>query len=125
MGGEGLLAQIVVDKYVDHLPLHRQMQRFNDWVKAVLNHVAALYEAHKKILLACGYLRSKFWMKVKKVLLTRATTGYITTVRTTWCCSITEEDVDGKALMIFKKTTRVICKPMDMLPTMTLIQGKA
>ena len=63
MAGEGLLAQIVVDKYVDHLPLHRQMQRFarsgvsiaqstiNDWVKAVLNHVAALYEAHKKIVL--------------------------------------------------------------------------
>jgi transposase len=70
MAGEGLLAQIVVDKYVDHLPLHRQMQRFarvdvniaqstiNDWVKAVLTHIAALYEAHKKIVLACGYLHA-------------------------------------------------------------------
>jgi transposase len=70
MAGEGLLAQIIVDKYVDHLPLHRQMQRFarvgvniaqstiNDWVKAVLTHVAALYEAHKKIVLACGYLHA-------------------------------------------------------------------
>jgi transposase len=70
MAGEGLLAQIVVDKYVDHLPLHRQMQRFarvgvniaqstiNDWVKAVLSHIAALYEAHKKIVLACGYLHA-------------------------------------------------------------------
>ena len=70
MAGEGLLAQIIVDKYVDHLPLHRQMQRFersgvkiaqstiNEWVKAVLNHVAALYEAHKRILLACGYLHA-------------------------------------------------------------------
>jgi transposase len=28
MAGEGLVAQIVVDKYVDHIPLHRQMQRF-------------------------------------------------------------------------------------------------
>lgn len=70
MAGEGLLAQIIVDKYVDHLPLHRQMQRFarvgvniaqstiNDWVKAVLTHIAALYEAHKKIVLACGYLHA-------------------------------------------------------------------
>ena len=70
MAGEGLLAQIIVDKYVDHLPLHRQMQRFaragvniapstiNDWVKAVLTHMAALYEAHKKMVLACGYLHA-------------------------------------------------------------------
>lgn len=70
MAGERLLAQIIVDKYVDHLPLHRQLQRFqragitiaqstiNDWVKTVLNHVAALYEAHKQILLACGYLHA-------------------------------------------------------------------
>ena len=70
MAGEGLLAQIIVDKYVDHLPLHRQMQRFarsgvniaqstiNDWVKAVLTHIAALYEAHKKIVLACAYLHA-------------------------------------------------------------------
>ena len=28
MAGEGLLAQIIVDKYADHIPLHRQMQRF-------------------------------------------------------------------------------------------------
>lgn len=28
MAGEGLLAQIITDKYIDHLPLHRQMQRF-------------------------------------------------------------------------------------------------
>jgi len=70
MAGEGLLAQIIVDKYVDHLPLHRQLQRFhragvtiaqstiNDWVKAVLNHFAALYDAHKRMVLACGYLHA-------------------------------------------------------------------
>lgn len=70
MAGEGLLAQIAADKYIDHLPLHRQRQRFqragvdiaqstiNDWVKAVLNHAAALYEAHKRIVLACGYLHA-------------------------------------------------------------------
>jgi transposase len=70
MAGEGLLAQITVDKYVDHLPLHRQLQRLqragvtiaqstiNDWVKAVLTHITALYEAHKRLVLACGYLHA-------------------------------------------------------------------
>ena len=29
IAGAGLLAQIVIDKYVDHLPLHRQQQRFS------------------------------------------------------------------------------------------------
>ena len=70
MAGEGLLAQIIVDKYVDHLPLHRQLQRFeragvpiaqstiNDWVKAVLTHLTALYEVHKKEVLDSGYLHA-------------------------------------------------------------------
>ncbi len=70
MAAEGLVAQIIVDKYADHLPLHRQMQRFeragvkiaqstiNDWVKAGLTHITALYEAHKRLVLACGYLHA-------------------------------------------------------------------
>ena len=70
MAGEGLLAQIIVDKYADHLPLHRQLQRFarasvtiaqstiNDWVKAALTHLTALYEVHKRVVLACGYLHA-------------------------------------------------------------------
>lgn len=70
MAGEGLLAQIIVDKYVDHLPLHRQLQRFeragikiaqstiNDWVKAVLVQLTALYEVHKKEVLQSGYLHA-------------------------------------------------------------------
>ena len=70
MAGEGLLAQIIVDKYVDHLPLHRQLQRFeragvtiaqstiNDWVKAVLVHLTALYEVHKRQVLASCYLHA-------------------------------------------------------------------
>ncbi len=70
MAGEGLLAQIMVDKYVDHLPLHRQLQRFeragikvaqstiNDWTKAVLLQLTALYEAHKKQLLQSNYLHA-------------------------------------------------------------------
>jgi transposase len=68
LAGEGLLAQMIVDKYLDHLPIHRQLQRFermgvtiaqstsNDWFRMVLNHLHALYEAHKRITLATSYL---------------------------------------------------------------------
>lgn len=70
MAGEGLLAQILVDKYMDHLPLHRQLQRFeragvtiaqstiNDWVKAALNQLTALYETHKTQVLSTSYLHA-------------------------------------------------------------------
>lgn len=68
MAGEGLLAQMVVDKYCDHLPIHRQLQRFarmgvniaqstsNDWMRMTLNHLYGLYEVHKKKTLDTGYL---------------------------------------------------------------------
>ena len=68
--GEGLLAQILVDKYMDHLPLHRQLQRYqragvtiaqstiNDWAKNSLFAVTALYELHKKQTLNTGYLHA-------------------------------------------------------------------
>ena len=68
MAGEGLLAQILVDKYMDHLPLHRQLQRFarvglevpqstlNGWVKNSLDLFVGLHELNKKDILATGYL---------------------------------------------------------------------
>jgi len=68
MAGEGLLAQMVVDKYADHLPIHRQLQRYermgvriaqstsNDWMRMTLNHLHSLYEVHRKITLDAGYL---------------------------------------------------------------------
>jgi transposase len=68
MAGEGLLAQITIDKYVDHIPLHRQLQRFEragikiaqpticGWVKLVLMHLVALYDLHKQYVLASRYL---------------------------------------------------------------------
>jgi len=70
MAGEGLLAQIVIDKYVDHLPLHRQMQRFErssvklpystltDWVSSTCKLIEPLYEALKKEVLKSGYLHA-------------------------------------------------------------------
>ena len=68
IAGPGLLAQIVIDKYVDHLPLHRQQQRFSrqnvnlaystitDWVSATCKLIAPLYDALKKEVLASNYL---------------------------------------------------------------------
>lgn len=68
MAGEGLLAQMIVDKYLDHLPIHRQLQRYermgvkiaqstsNDWFRMALNHLYALYQAHKRITLATSVL---------------------------------------------------------------------
>ncbi|RYY83801.1 MAG: IS66 family transposase [Chitinophagaceae bacterium] len=68
MAGEGLLAQMVVDKYMDHIPIHRQLQRYgrlgvtiaqstsNDWMRTALNQLHSLYEVHKRITLATAYL---------------------------------------------------------------------
>jgi len=59
LAGEGLLAQVVIDKYVDHLPLHRQMQRFErsgvklaystltDMVSGTCDLIAPLFDALK------------------------------------------------------------------------------
>ncbi len=70
MAGEGLLAQIVIDKYVDHLPLYRQMQRFEraglqlpystltDWVSGTCKLIEPLYEALKKQVLQSPYLHA-------------------------------------------------------------------
>lgn len=70
IAGAGLLAQIVIDKYVDHLPLYRQMERFkreginiaystiSDWVRGTVNLISPLYDAHKKIILASDYLHA-------------------------------------------------------------------
>lgn len=68
MAGPGLLAQIVIDKYVDHLPLYRQMQRFErsgvklpystltDWVSSTCRLIEPLFAALKKEVLASNYL---------------------------------------------------------------------
>ena len=68
MAGEALVAQILADKYMDHLPLHRLLQRFarvgliiaqstiNGWVKNALLLLIALYELHKQQIVNSGYL---------------------------------------------------------------------
>jgi len=70
MAGEGLLAQIIIDKYVDHLPLHRQMQRFErtgvklsystltDWVSGTCLLIQPLFASLKKEVLQSCYLHA-------------------------------------------------------------------
>ena len=70
MAGKGLLTQIVIDIYVDHLPLHRQMQRFEragvklaystltDWVSSTCHLITPLFEALKAEVLQSGYLHA-------------------------------------------------------------------
>jgi transposase len=70
MAGEGLLAQIIIDKYVDHLPLYRQMQRFErnglklpystltDWVSSTCRLIEPLFTALKKEVLESSYLHA-------------------------------------------------------------------
>lgn len=70
IAGPGLLSQLVIDKYVDHLPLHRQMQRFeragvklpystiSDWVAATSKLITPLYDLLVKQTLAATYLQA-------------------------------------------------------------------
>lgn len=68
--GPGLLAQIVIDKYTDHLPVHRQIQRFEregiklssstltDWISGTTTLLEPLYEVLKKKILSSDYLQA-------------------------------------------------------------------
>jgi transposase len=70
IAGAGLLATIVIDKYVDHLPLYRQVERFKreginipystitDWLSGTCSLITPLYEALKKLVLQSNYLHA-------------------------------------------------------------------
>ena len=70
IAGPGLLTQIVVDKYMDHLPLHRQQQRFSrekinipystltDWVSNTCQLITPLYNALAKEAMSGDYLHA-------------------------------------------------------------------
>lgn len=65
-----LIAQIIAEKFIDHLPLDRQIKRFTrlgitisdstmgNWVAASAAFLKPLYEAHKKLVLSSGYLHA-------------------------------------------------------------------
>ena len=70
MAGPGLLAQVIIDKYVDHLPLYRQLQRFerigvklpdatiSGWITAICKLLLPLYDALKQEIFKSGYIHA-------------------------------------------------------------------
>lgn len=70
IAGPGLLAQIIIDKFTDHLPVHRQVQRFEreglklpastltDWISGTCSLLRPLYEVHRKLVLSSNYLQA-------------------------------------------------------------------
>jgi len=70
MAGPGLLAQIMIDKFVDHLPIYRQIERFkregikissstiNGWQESVASLLWPLYETLKDRVLGQGYIQA-------------------------------------------------------------------
>jgi transposase len=68
IAGPGLLAQVVTDKYVDHLPLYRQEQRYSrvgitlapstlcNWKSSVCSLITPVYDAMVKEVLQTNYL---------------------------------------------------------------------
>ena len=70
LADHSVLAQVVVDKYVDHLPLDRQCKRFarqgvhlpsstiGEWPKAVAQALEPLYERLKQPVLESAYLQA-------------------------------------------------------------------
>ncbi|MDZ4709356.1 MAG: IS66 family transposase, partial [Saprospiraceae bacterium] len=70
IAGAGLLAQLMIDKYVDHLPIYRICERFKrdnvnipyntmvDWVGQAINLILPLYEVLKKKILNSNYLHA-------------------------------------------------------------------
>lgn len=70
IAGPGLLAQIIVDKFVDHLPVYRQIERFkredikipsstlNGWQESVCNLLEPLYDTLKHRVLSQGYIQA-------------------------------------------------------------------
>lgn len=70
IAGSGLLAQLMIDKYVDHLPIYRICERFKrenvnipyntmvDWVGQAINLILPLYDVLKKKILNSDYLHA-------------------------------------------------------------------
>lgn len=68
IAGTSILATLLVEKFVDHLPIHRQLERFNrigykvhantayDWVQQPMEWLELLYQRQRNQLMNSGYL---------------------------------------------------------------------
>jgi transposase len=70
IAGAGLLALILIQKYIDHLPLYRQIDQFkrmgidipsstmSDWVAMCIHELTPLYQALKSKIVSSNYLQA-------------------------------------------------------------------
>jgi transposase len=70
IAGSSVINHLLISKYVDHLPLHRQIKMFsrigmtlsdstvNDWVKASIDLLVVLHDRLAQILLSSGYMQN-------------------------------------------------------------------
>lgn len=70
IAGPALLAYIIISKFVNHLPVYRQLQQFsreginipsstmNDWITACCKLLEPLYQALVKTVLSCDYIKA-------------------------------------------------------------------
>ena len=70
IAGSSVLAHLLVSKYVDHLPLYRQIKMFsrigmtlsdstvNDWIIGSVNLLTALHDRQTQLLLSSGYIQN-------------------------------------------------------------------
>jgi transposase len=70
IAGSSVLNHLLVSKYVDHLPLHRQIKMFsrigmtlsdstvNDWIIGSVNLLTALHDRQTHILLSSAYIQN-------------------------------------------------------------------
>ncbi|MBK7097939.1 MAG: transposase [Sphingobacteriales bacterium] len=129
-----LIAQIIVEKYVDHLPLYRQIKRYerlgvtlsdstiDSWLITAATLIMPLYQAHKDLVLKSGYIHAdettiRVQDSSKKAYLNgssgRGAThqGYYWVYQShekSWFSLTTGRVVQEKALRVFLKTIRDI-----------------
>jgi transposase len=70
IAGAGLLSNILVEKFVDHLPIYRQIERFkregiklpastiDSWITQTADLIKPLYDQLKKLVLEQGYIQA-------------------------------------------------------------------
>ncbi|MBK8298588.1 MAG: IS66 family transposase [Saprospiraceae bacterium] len=71
IAGPGMMAHVIISKYLDHLPYYRQLQQFKrmhqvdiskstfgEWASQYVTVLEPIYNAHKKEILSNGYLQT-------------------------------------------------------------------
>lgn len=109
IAGPGLIADMLVAKYVDSLPITRQLGRFarmgvviakstvNGWIKNTCEFLEPLYDLHIKAVLSCNYLQVdetpvKVLDQSKDAGIRSLIIGFIILRQTNWSCLISSRD---------------------------------